>query len=159
MVRKFTIPTPGTKCAGSNLIEENAMKLHRIAASGALLLAAVISFAQTKEGDLVADIPVGFVAAGRTLPAGHYIINRLNEDLCIHDTQSQSLFVPTHSAQRSAHYSTSKMVFHRYGDTYFLEEVWAGSTSIGRALFPSLAERKLKERGLESEIAAVRFGK
>jgi hypothetical protein len=141
------------------LIEENAMKLLRIVVSGALFLTTVLSFAQTKEGDLVADIPFAFVVAGRTLPPGHYIINRLNENLGIHDSQHQSLFVPTHSAQRPAHDNASKIVFHRYGNTYFLEEVWVGSTSIGRALFPSPAERKLKESGIESEIAAVRFGK
>jgi len=135
------------------------MKLFHIAVSGALLLAAAISFAQTKEGDLVADIPFAFVVAGRTLPSGHYIINRLNETLGIHDRQNQNVFVPTHSAQRPARDNSSKMVFHRYGDTYFVEEVWVGDTSIGRALFPSPAERKLKDSGMESEIASVRFEK
>jgi len=135
------------------------MKLFHIAVTGVLLLAAVLSFAQTKDGDLVADIPFAFVVAGRTLPPGHYIINRLNENLGIHDSQNQSVFVPTHSVQRPAYDNTSKMVFHRYGDIYFLEEVWVGSTSIGRALFPPPAERKLKSRGMENEVAAVRFGK
>jgi hypothetical protein len=142
-----------------NLIEENAMKPSRIAISGALLLAAAISFAQTKPGNLVADIPFAFVVAGRTLPPGHYIINHLSEHLSIQDSQNQTVLVPTHRAQRSARDNTSKMVFHRYGDTYFLEEVWVASASIGRVLFRSPAERKMKESGMESEIAAVRFAK
>ena len=135
------------------------MKMFRIAVFGALLLAGVISFAQTEGGNLVADIPFAFVVAGRTLPPGHYIINRLNQHLGIHDSQNQTMLVPTHSAQRPARDNSSKMVFHRYGNTYFLEQVWVGSTSSGRALFPSPAERKLKESGMESEIAAVLFGK
>jgi len=135
------------------------MKLLSIIVSAALLLAAANSVAQTKAGDLVADIPFAFVVADRTLPPGHYIVNRLNDNLGIHAGQNPNLFVPTHSAQRPAGENTSKMVFHRYGDTYFLEEVWVGSSSIGRALFPSRAEHKLKESGVEREIAAVRLGK
>jgi len=135
------------------------MKRFRIALSTALLLAAAIAFTQTKEGDLVADVPFAFVVAGRTLPAGHYIVNRLNDNLGIHNGQNQTVFVPTHSAQRPAHENTSKMVFHRYGDTYFLAEVWVGSSSIGRELYPSRAERELAESSAEREIAVVRMGK
>jgi hypothetical protein len=135
------------------------MKLLPIVVSGALLLTAANAVAQIKKGDLVADIPFPFVAADRTLPAGHYVISRLNDSLGIHDSRNQGLFVTTHSAQRPAGENTSKMVFHRYGDTYFLEEVWVGSSSIGRALFPSHAEYKVKENGVEREIAAVRLGK
>jgi hypothetical protein len=133
------------------------MKLLRVVLSAVLVLMASISFAQTKPGDLVAEIPFAFIAAGRTLPPGHYVVNNLNDHLGIHDPQNHSVFVPVHSAQRPARDSSSKMVFHRYGDTYFLSEVWVGGNSIGRALFPSRAEQKLLESGKEREIAVVRM--
>jgi hypothetical protein len=135
------------------------MNLLRIVLSVALLLAASVLFAQSKPGDLVADVPFAFVVAGRTLPPGHYVVNNQNDDLRIHDSHSQGIFVPAHSAQRGAHENSSKMVFHRYGDTYFLSEVWVGGNSIGRALFPSRAERKMVESGKEREIAEVRMEK
>jgi hypothetical protein len=138
---------------------EISKKIGRLGLCGALLLLAASCFAQTKEGDLVADIPFAFVVAGRTLPPGHYVINRLNENLAIHADRNQVVLVPTHSAQRPAGETSSKMVFHHYADTYFLEEVWVGSNSIGRALFPSRAEQKLKQSGMESEIASVGLGK
>jgi hypothetical protein len=135
------------------------MKLLRIALSATLLLAASISFAQTKEGDIVINIPFAFTVAGSTLPPGHYIVTRLNNNLGIHDRENRGLFAPTHSAQRPAHENTTKIVFHRYGDTYFLSEVWASGDSLGRVLFPSRAERELAESNKEREVAVVRLGR
>jgi hypothetical protein len=140
-------------------IQENFMKLHRITLCAALLLAAAVAFAQTKEGDVTADVPFAFVAAGHPMPAGHYIVSHLNDSLRLHDRQNQGMFIPTHSAQRSGHVDVSKLVFHRYGDTYFLSEVWTGGNDYGRALFPTKAERELGERGAEREIAEVRASK
>jgi hypothetical protein len=135
------------------------MKLLRIL-SVALLLSASISYAQTKEGDVVVDVPFAFIVGGSTLPPGHYIVSRVNQDdLAIHDRQNHGVFVSAHSAQRSRHENESKMVFHRYGDTYFLSEVWVGGNTIGRALFRSRAERDLAGRQAERELAVVRMGK
>jgi hypothetical protein len=105
------------------------------------------------------DVPFAFVAAGHPMPAGHYIVSHLNDMLRIHDRQSQGVFIPTHSAQRGNPDEASKLVFHRYGDTYFLSEVWVGGNALGRALFTTKAERRLEERGAEREIAEVRTSK
>ncbi len=134
------------------------MKMLHAGLFAALLLTAGLSFAQTKEGDLVADVPFAFVVAGQTLPPGHYVVNHLSDSLGLHDRKNRGVFVPTHSAERSRNDNSSKMVFHRYGDTYFLAEVWTGQ-SIGRALFPSRAEREAAEGAAEREIAVVRMGK
>ncbi len=135
------------------------MRLLRVCMSAALFLAASILFAQTKPGDLVADVPFPFVVAGHSLPPGHYIVSGLNDTVSIYGTETNGLFVPTHNEQRPAHENSSKLVFHRYGETYFLSEVWVGGNSIGKALFPSRAERKMRESGEEREIAVVRIGK
>lgn len=136
------------------------MKLPHIALSTVLLLgAASISFTQTQPGGLVADIPFAFVVAERTLPPGRYVVNSLNERLSIHDDKNACVFAAAHSAQRPARENATKLVFHRYGNIYFLSEVWVGDNSIGRALYPSRAERELREHGRETELAVVRMGK
>jgi len=135
------------------------MKALRITLSMALLLAATVGFAQTKEGDVVVDVPFAFVAAGKTLPAGHYIVSHVSDSLRIHDRENRGMFVPTHSVQRPLHENESKLVFHRYGETYFLSEVWVGGSNLGRTLFTTKAERELAERGAEQELAEVRAGK
>ena len=135
------------------------MKVIRITLSLALLFAAATAFAQTKEGDVTADVPFAFVAAGHSMPAGHYIVCHLNDSLRIHGRENQGVFIPTHSAQRGDHEEASKLVFHRYGDTYFLSEIWIGGSAYGRALFTTREERKLAERGAEREIAEVLTGR
>jgi hypothetical protein len=135
------------------------MKLLRTVLYAALLLAASAAIAQTKQGDVVADIPFPFIAAHQMLPAGHYVVSPANADLGIHDAKNRGTFVPTHGAQRSANDNGCKLVFHRYGDTYFLSEVWLAGNANGRALFRSRAERELAESGKESVIAEVRLGK
>jgi hypothetical protein len=136
------------------------MRLFRIAFYTALLLAASASIAQTKQGDVTADIPFPFVVATQTLPAGHYIVSPLNTDnLSIHDASNHNMFVPAHSAQRPMNDNRCKLVFHRYGDTYFLSEVWVAGNAMGKALFRSRAERDLAASGKEKMVAEVRPGK
>jgi hypothetical protein len=136
------------------------MKLLRIVLYAALLLAASASIAQTRQGDVVANIPFPFVVAHQTLPAGHYIVSPANAvALGIHDANNRGTFVPTQSAQRSANDNSCKLVFHRYGDKYFLSEMWVAGNSNGRTLFRSRAERELAESGKEKVIAEVALGK
>jgi hypothetical protein len=136
------------------------MKLLRIVLYAALLLAASASIAQTRQGDVVANIPFPFVVAHQTLPAGHYIVSPANAvALGIHDANNRGTFVPTESTQRSANDNSCKLVFHRYGDKYFLSEVWVAGNSNGRTLFRSRAERELAESGKEKVIAEVTLGK
>jgi hypothetical protein len=133
------------------------MRLLRIVLFTALLFGAASISAQTQKGDLVAEIPFTFVVAGTALPPGHYIVKTLDDNLGIHDRENRGVFVAAHSAQRPERDNSSKMVFHRYGDTYFLSEVWVGGNSIGRELFTSRAEKQLSESGKEREIAVVRM--
>jgi hypothetical protein len=136
------------------------MKLFRIAFYTALLLAASASIAQTKQGDVTADIPFPFVVAKQTLPAGHYIVSPTSTDsLGIHDAHNRGTFVPAQSAERSRSDNSCKLVFHRYGDTYFLSEVWVSGNAVGKTLFRSRAERELAASGKEREVAEVRVGK
>lgn len=136
------------------------MRLLRIGFYTALLLAASASIAQTKQGDVTADIPFPFVVAGQTLPAGHYIVSPASTDsLGIHDAHNRGTFVPTQSAERSGSDNRCKLVFHRYGDTYFLSEVWVAGNPRGKTLFRSRAERDLAASGKDRVIAEVRPGK
>jgi len=111
-------------------------------------LAAVGCLGQSNLGDLVTNIPFPFVVANRALPPGKYIITPIGEkNIRIYAANEQSVLVQTHSVQGGAPEGTTKVVFHRYGDTYFLSEVWAPASSIGRELFTSQAEKDLSKRG------------
>jgi hypothetical protein len=135
------------------------MKLFRIVFCVALLAAMGAAMAQTREGDVVVDVPFAFSVGGQTLPAGHYVVAAAGTDLVrIFSRQTSGLFVPTHSGMRGKS-DGSKLVFHRYGDTYFLSSVWVTGNTSGKELFRSPAERELEAHRAEMELAVVRPAK
>ena len=131
------------------------MNLFRIAFCAAIFALTVAAFGQASSGDLVVDVPFAFSAAGQKLPAGHYIVKQRTDMIRILGNNNQSLFVPTHSALRTQ-VDGSKLVFHRYGDSYFLSELWVAGNQSGKELYPSKAEREAKTRQAEMEMAVVR---
>jgi len=135
------------------------MKTLWIALCTALLAAATASMAQISPGDMIVDVPFSFVVSEQTMPAGHYIVkNTGNGNLRIFSPGTTGVYVPTHAALRSAS-DGSKLVFRRYGDTYFLAAVWVAGNTTGRELFRSPAERELARNKAEVELADVRPGK
>ena len=135
------------------------MKLFQNAFYAVLLLAASACIAQTK-GDVVAVIPFPFVVAGHTLPAGRYIVSPVNENtLRIRDSRSPGMFVLTNAAQRSESANSSKLVFHRYENTYFLSQMWITGNDRGREVPRSRAEREMAAKTMQkgnTVVVAVR---
>src|SRR6266566_4315139 len=50
--------------------------------------------------------------------------------------------VMTHAASINAPQAKSKLVFHRYGNRYFLTQVWSAGSSLGRELPKSAKEKE-----------------
>jgi hypothetical protein len=120
----------------------------------ALLAVASASIAQTQPGDLTVDVPFAFVVAGKQLPAGHYTVNMETNFVRI-TTPGSGVMITTHAASRKAA-DGSKLVFHRYGNTYFLSSMWVSGNTVGRELVPSRTERDMARRNAELELAQVR---
>jgi hypothetical protein len=136
------------------------MKTLWVALCTALLaVASSASMGQTSPGDMKVDVPFSFVVEGQTLPAGHYIVKNSDEaHIRIVGSNPPGVYVATHAAVRSAS-DGSKLVFHRYGDTYFLSAVWVTGNTSGRELFRSPAERELARNKAAEELAEVRPSK
>jgi hypothetical protein len=97
---------------------------------------------------LSAQIPFDFVVGDQTLSAGEYIVSTTGQDgsaLRIGNAKaSANLIRMSIRVENQRKRTDSRFVFHRYGETYFLAEVWQAGDSTGRALLPTKAERKLK---------------
>ncbi len=98
-------------------------------------------------------IPFGFYVGSKTLPAGQYVVGRSTEasyeGVVLRGTDGRTgVFVLTRGIQTLEVQQQSKLVFRRYGDQYFLAEVWISERSTGRGLPTSR-----KERSLAQEIA------
>jgi hypothetical protein len=112
----------------------------------ALTMLALTQVAQAQQV-MVADIPFSFVAGNATLPAGEYRVGKL--DLASHivvlrqrQDPGNAAMIPTNAAQASTAPTKSKLVFHRYGERYFLSEVWTEGNIRGRQLMKSAAEKE-----------------
>ena len=132
------------------------MNTLRIALWATVIGLASASMSQTTPGDMKVDVPFSFVVAGQTMPAGPYVIMNVGDArIRILSSTAAGLYVPTHAAVRSAS-DRSKLVFHRYGNTYFLSAVWIQGNTTGRELSRSRAERELERNKAEVEVAEVR---
>ena len=101
---------------------------------------------------VIADIPFEFSVGYKTMAAGEYriqIVNSANDAVLIQraDGKSSALRLSEATSTRK-NKSHVRLVFHRYGERYFLAEVWNGSDT-GRALLKS-QEEKAMERELAS---------
>ena len=129
----------------------------------ALALAAAIAPVRTnaQENDrMVMTIPFAFSAGGATLPAGTYVVARTSltsSAFRIRSAEGHAVTsVMTHGSLDGGRQPVrAKLVFHRYGDAYYLAEVWTPSNNIGCEVQTSKHERELAERGAKPELVAV----
>jgi hypothetical protein len=101
-----------------------------------------------------ANIPFEFVVGNRSLPAGAYTIRSVSstgEALRVVNGRNSKDSAARLTVEASGKSQQAKLVFHRYGDRYFLAEVWS-SPEDGRQLLPSKEERAIRKE--RSRLAA-----
>lgn len=113
---------------------------------------------------LVVQIPFDFHIAGKTLPAGTYVVERSTlasaEGLSLRSVdKNQGAFVLTSTVQSNWRQSESRLVFNRYKDQYFLSQFWTSGEASGRALIKSdrerTVEREIARAGAKAERIAI----
>lgn len=123
----------------------------------AALLAASTAVGQSNHRDAIADIPFAFTVGNHTLPPGRYTVTRLSEQAFkIVNSQNQGTFALNNRAEGRAP-DSSKMVFHRYGNAYFLSEIWVSGSRIGARVVRSRFEKELAGKQTEMEIAELQI--
>jgi hypothetical protein len=112
-------------------------------AAVAVLLAAPVS-AQTIT--LKASVPFDFVVAGRTMPAGDYMVSTSGDQGLLQVENVATGIIPvvatTNRADGPSVGSDSYLTFNRYGGDYFLAGIWDGSGAGGRSIPMSNAEQE-----------------
>ena len=97
---------------------------------------------------VVFEVPFDFVVAGKTLPAGRYVVVRStlfsNEILSLRGLdQDAGVYALTSTVQTNEAPNDSKLVFNRYEGQYFLSEFWTSGEESGRRIIKSAKERAL----------------
>lgn len=110
----------------------------------AVMLSSRVAQAQDR---VIANIPFDFAAGSTKLPAGEYTVKVVEATrmLLVQNTADPhaSLFIPANTAEANQIQTGSKLVFNRYGDRYFLSQVWMEGSSRGRQLLKSKSEKEI----------------
>ena len=111
--------------------------------------------AQTSQ-ELVANIPFSFTVCQEQLPAGKYKVRPVTSAnprvVLIASENNRALeMICTHDVQGKKRASTGKLIFNRYGDQYFLSELWVQGETTGRQLAMTEQEEALfrEARGIK----------
>lgn len=113
----------------------------------ALSLFAAINIHAQSSSRQTANIPFSFNVEGKSFPAGLYSVTRLNPQsdkavLMIKSADGKvSKVVITQPVQAGGPQESAKLIFSRYGDDYFLSQVWTPADNTGLELPKSRAEK------------------
>ncbi len=113
------------------------------------LVFAVSAFGAHISGVLKADIPFDFMVNGKTLQAGTYKVQQGSSDstLLIRGVDGKNAAVSiTMNGVQAKGETKAKLVFNRYGNEYFLNEIWDGLSNTSTQLTTSKAERAAQKR-------------
>ena len=129
-----------------------------------LMLVAMVGATASAQGQSLSDhlrakIPFDFVVGDKQLPAGDYVIGNAqttsNIFMAIRNRNggANALTIPV---QVGTPTDSAKLIFHRYGDQYFLFQVWQVGATTGRAVAKSRSERDVERKARISAGAANR---
>jgi hypothetical protein len=112
--------------------------------------------AVAQEPAVQVTVPFAFHNGSQLLPAGTYRIDLNSEHVMIlRGTDANAAGVAmTLPEQRSKEIARGKVVFDKYGDHYYIHEVWLPNSTEGRECVTSRAEKRDKELQLAQNITA-----
>jgi hypothetical protein len=131
------------------------IRFGKLIASVTLLSAILIAAsAASAQGQTLANrarfnVPFDFTFGEKQLSAGYYSIGRAlqgSDDITLSIADREGRFKAVQLSQavvRTNINTRAVLVFHRYGDQYFLSQVWQAGSSVGRQFPVSKKERDL----------------
>jgi hypothetical protein len=107
-------------------------------------------------GDLQVNIPFQFHAGSSKLPAGKYIIHMLDDsDLTVMEISSAdgstSALFNVQSAEANSAPAKSELIFNKYGNRYFLAELFDQENPSGSKVAESRYEKRIDKATLEAQ--------
>ena len=121
-----------------------------------LLFITASAYAQTV--NVKANIPFDFAVDQQTMPRGEYKVETIStgssQSLLIRSTDGSVQKVQLgRSCELLRASESSKMVFHRYGDRYFLAQVWTAGNSFGYEFSESRLEKELAKASTATNVS------
>ena len=132
-----------------------------LAMSLALLMSAA---AQAQTTHLTISVPFEFTAGNVQLPAGEYEVTAVGPwggpTLSVHNVNSNAgTLVLSTSCRSHKPTADAKLVFQRYGQQYFLAEVWNRNSSLGNQIRVNSRQTQLARNQSRDEVVLIASGK
>jgi hypothetical protein len=130
----------------------------RVAALAALLAMIPMSpmlRAESLSKELAMRVPFGFQVGANHFAAGVYTMGELSQHILkFQGASGYGVVISEHEANAKP-LRVGKAVFHRYGDQYFLREVWTADSGDHLVFYESKAERQAEKSELGSARASA----
>ena len=124
------------------------MKRQIVSLVSVLGLLLVAACANAQSVNVKANVPFDFMVGKSTLSAGEYSIQSISTGsssvLAIRGDKTNQMLAPANHAETLNPSPNSRLVFHKYGNQYFLSQIWLQGERAGR-------EFKITRR--EAEVA------
>ena len=136
------------------------MKKRALIMAGLAVLAILASTRVAQAQDsIVVNIPFDFAAGNAKLPAGEYTVKMVGPTsslLLISRTDpGESAFVPSNAASAADIQTETRLIFNRYGERYFLSQVWTAGNRMGRQLLKSEREKEMAETARNDDQSRI----
>jgi hypothetical protein len=107
---------------------------------------AVLSNAQSRSQRLRANVPFDFIVGDKTLSAGEYtvgtITNSSSDGIVVRSADGEhSAIRLTNNVLANAPKKRAMLTFKRYGNSYYLAQIWTPGSMEGREMVKSKTER------------------
>ncbi len=125
---------------------------------GIALTAVVTANAQSKA--IKADVPFNFYVGPTVMPQGAYRVDDLNNGAVVSIRSLDNDVAKAITAMNvigKSNEEAPRMVFYRYGNTYFLRQVWTGGSPNGQAIGSSKREKELARTSPAPTLAVIRL--
>ena len=129
--------------------------LSMLALMSRILMIACVSV-QAQSRTTRASISFDFAAANSTMKAGEYMVQQVSPTTILlrsADRKSQA-YVMTPQSVNSVNRRPQRLVFRRYGNSYFLGEIWTTEFA-GMRLAPSKEERAVAKASAPPQSVAI----
>jgi hypothetical protein len=125
----------------------------------ALTVLLMASAAQAQQTNVRAKVPFDFAVGNQTYSAGEYSLKSILLDgkpILVGNLQdSNSAIAMSSTCTASTRSTSTKLVFHRMGNEYFLYQIWEEGNSSGREFPVSKTERLMAQNHEKPELVIV----
>jgi len=136
------------------------MKSVRILITICLLVTGASLFAQTTASErlMKVNIPFAFSVEGQSLPDGEYLVFTVTPERSIRIVSTDgkhSAIVNTLPNYASSPSENSRLVFRRYGNEYFLAQVWTAGQNVARNPLSSKRAMEIASSGVTPQTFTI----